>query len=88
MKKTVLTGLFLMSLVSFGEEIVVYGPESMKWIESSAGVIFKEKTGASIKFIPIDGVIPRMKLEKKNPKADIVVGLTDLSYFDAKKRDL
>ena len=37
MKKTVLTGLFLMSLVSFGEEIVVYGPESMKWVESSAG---------------------------------------------------
>ena len=88
MKKTVLTGLFLMSLVSFGEEIVVYGPESMKWIETSAGEIFKEKTGASIKFIPIDGVIPRMKLEKKNPKADIVVGLTDLSYFDAKKEGL
>ncbi|MHA4989175.1 thiamine ABC transporter substrate-binding protein [Cetobacterium somerae] len=88
MKKTVLTGLFLMSLVSFGEEIVVYGPESMKWIETSAGEIFKEKTGARIKFIPIDGVIPRMKLEKKNPKADIVVGLTDLSYFDAKKEGL
>ena len=55
MKKTVLTGLFLMSLVSFGEEIVVYGPESMKWIETSAGVLFKEKTGTTIKYVPIDG---------------------------------
>ena len=74
-----------MSLVSFGEEIVVYGPESMKWIESSAGTIFKEKTGVDIKFIPIDGLIPRMKLEKRNPKADIVVGLTDINYLEAKK---
>ncbi|MGL5663127.1 MAG: thiamine ABC transporter substrate-binding protein, partial [Cetobacterium sp.] len=88
MKKTVLAGLFLMSLVSFGEEIVVYGPESMKWIESSAGVIFKEKTGTTIKYVPIDGVIPRMKLEKKNPKADIIVGLTDINYLEAKKDNL
>lgn len=77
-----------MSLVSFGEEVVVYGPESMKWIESSAGAIFKEKTGVDIKFIPIDGLIPRMKLEKRNPKADIVVGLTDINYLDAKKDSL
>lgn len=77
-----------MSLVSFGEEVVVYGPESMKWIESSAGAIFKEKTGVNIKFIPIDGLIPRMKLEKRNPKADIVVGLTDINYLDAKKDSL
>lgn len=88
MKKSVLTGLFFMSLVSFGEEVVVYGPESMKWIESSAGAIFKEKTGVDIKFIPIDGLIPRMKLEKRNPKADIVVGLTDINYLDAKKDSL
>ncbi|MGL5971617.1 MAG: thiamine ABC transporter substrate-binding protein, partial [Cetobacterium sp.] len=68
MKKHVLTGLMLLNLVSFAEEIVVYGPESMKWIETSAGTIFKEKTGSTIKFVPIDGVISRMKLEKKNPK--------------------
>ena len=30
----------------------------MKWIETSAGVIFKEKTGTTIKYVPIDGVIP------------------------------
>ncbi|MGL5428071.1 MAG: thiamine ABC transporter substrate-binding protein, partial [Cetobacterium sp.] len=57
-------------------------------IESSAGAIFKEKTGVDIKFIPIDGLIPRMKLEKRNPKADIVVGLTDINYLDAKKDSL
>ncbi|MGL5984080.1 MAG: thiamine ABC transporter substrate-binding protein [Cetobacterium sp.] len=88
MKKHVLTGLMLLNLVSFAEEIVVYGPESMKWIETSAGTIFKEKTGSTIKFVPIDGVISRMKLEKRNPKADIVVGLTDINYLEAKNEQL
>lgn len=88
MKKLLFGSLFLVSTVSFGEEIIVYGPESMKWIESSAGKIFKEKTGADIKYIPIDGLIPRMKLEKKRPKADIVVGLTDINYLEAKNGGL
>lgn len=88
MKKSVLTGVFLVSLVGYSQNIVVYGPESMKWIETSAGKIFKEKTGANIKYIPINGVIPRMKLEKRNPKADIVVGLTDINYLDAKNNKL
>lgn len=88
MKKTILTSLFFLSLTALGEEIVIYGPESMKWIETSAGSIFKEKTGASIKFVPIEGLIPRMKLEKRNPKADIVVGLTDINYLEAKNEDL
>ncbi|MGL4988211.1 MAG: thiamine ABC transporter substrate-binding protein [Cetobacterium sp.] len=88
MKKHILTGLILLNLVSFAEEIVVYGPESMKWIETSAGTIFKEKTGSTIKFVPIEGVISRMKLEKRNPKADIVVGLTDINYLEAKNEKL
>ncbi|MGL4976549.1 MAG: thiamine ABC transporter substrate-binding protein [Cetobacterium sp.] len=88
MKKHILTGLILLNLVSFAEEIVVYGPESMKWIETSAGTIFKEKTGSTIKFVPIEGVISRMKLEKRNPKADIVVGLTDINYLEAKNEQL
>ncbi|MGL5356590.1 MAG: thiamine ABC transporter substrate-binding protein [Cetobacterium sp.] len=88
MKKLILMGTVLINLVSVGEEIVVYGPESMKWIETSAGSLFTEKTGSTIKYIPIDGVISRMKLEKKNPKADIVVGLTDLNYLEAKNEKL
>lgn len=83
--------LFLLGVtttVLYAEEVVIYGPESMKWIESSAGKIFKEKTGNDIKYIPIDGVIPRLKLEKIKPKADIVVGLTDLNYIKAKKMGL
>lgn len=81
-------GLMLVSSLSFAEEIVVYGPESMKWVGSSYGKVFKQKTGDTIKYVSVDGVIPRMKLEKKNPKADIVLGLTDINYLQAKRDGL
>lgn len=88
MKKILLGSLIVIGSMAYGEEIVVYGPESMKWIETSAGKIFKEKTGNDIKYIPITGLVPRMKLEKRNPKADIVVGLTDINYLQAKDENL
>lgn len=88
MKKLIVGSFILFNALSFGKEIIIYGPESMKWIESSAGPIFKEKTGIDIKYQEIDGVISRMKLEKRNPKADIVVGLTDINYLVAKENKL
>lgn len=88
MKKILLGSLIVIGSMAYGEEIVIYGPESMKWIETSAGKIFKEKTGNDIKYIPITGLVPRMKLEKRNPKADIVVGLTDINYLQAKDENL
>lgn len=88
MKKFLLGGLILTSLNVFAEEVVVYGPDSMAWIGESAGKIFKEKTGNDIKFVSIDGLISRLKLEKRNPKADIVMGLTDLTYLEAKNEKL
>lgn len=88
MKKIILGSLFLIGNLAFSKEILIYGPESMKWVETSAGPIFKEKTGIDIKFQPIDGLISRMKLEKRRPKADIVMGLTDINYLQAKNNDL
>ena len=86
MKKILLSLLFYTSFL-FAEEIVIYGPSSSKWMEKYYGPIFKEKTGVDIKYISIDGIISRLKLEKNNPKADIVVGLTSLQGEIAKKEN-
>lgn len=88
MKKFVLSLFLLLSVSSFSEEIVVYGPSSTKWIGKTFAPIFKEKTGVDIKFISIDGLVSRLKLEEKNPKADVVIGLTSLSTEIAKKENL
>lgn len=88
MKKIILGAFFISSLYSYSEEIVIYGPESMKWIQREIGKNFKEKTGGDLKYVPIDGIIPRLKLEKRNPKCDIVIGLTDMNYIKAKKEGI
>lgn len=88
MKKLLLGSFILINLVTFSKNLVIYGPESMKWIEKSAGKLFEEKTGTEITYIPISSLTSRMKLESKNPKADIIVGLTNLDYLEAKKSGL
>lgn len=89
MKKLILTCFLLggSTLIS-AEEITVYGPSSMKWIETKYGSIFEKETGDTIKFISIDGIVGRLKLEKKRPKADIVVGLTELTTEMARRENL
>ena len=86
MKKFLLGILFFTSLhLVFGEEIVIYGPNSSRWIERHYGPIFKEKTGVDIRYISVDGILSRLKLEQSNPRADIIVGLTSLQGEIAKK---
>lgn len=87
--KKILCGLFLgTAFIANAEEIVVYGPSSMKWIGKKYGPIFEKNTGDTIKFVSIDGLVGRLKLEQKNPKADIVVGMTELSAEIAKQDGL
>lgn len=89
MKKILLTCLLVGgATIINAEEITIYGPSSMKWIEKEYGKVFQEETGDSIKFISIDGIVGRLKLEKKRPKADIVVGLTELTTEVAKREGL
>ncbi|WP_410208897.1 thiamine ABC transporter substrate-binding protein [Fusobacterium sp.] len=89
MKKIILGCLFLgTGLLVNAEEVVIYGPSSMKWIGKKYGSIFEEKTGDTIKFVSIDGVVGRLTLEKKNPKADVVVGMTELTTEMAKRDEL
>lgn len=88
--KKLLLGCLLVggATVVNAEEITIYGPSSMKWIEKEYGKVFQEETGDTIKFISIDGIVGRLKLEKKRPKADVVVGLTELTTEMAKREEL
>ena len=89
MKKILLTCLLLGgATIIEAEEITIYGPSSMKWIEKKYGDTFQKETGDTIKFISIDGIVGRLKLEKKRPKADVVVGLTELTTEMAKREGL
>lgn len=85
MKKLLCLLSFGVSLQSFADVVTIYGPESMKWIGKEGNKLFKEKTGNTIKYVAINGVTSRLKLEKRNPKADIVVGVTDINYLELKK---
>lgn len=88
--KKILLGCLLVggATIINAEEITIYGPSSMKWIEKEYGKVFQEETGDSIKFISIDGIVGRLKLEKKKPKADVVVGLTELTTEMARRENL
>ena len=88
--KKILLGCLLVggATIINAEEITIYGPSSMKWIEKEYGKVFQEETGNSIKFISIDGIVGRLKLEKKRPKADVVVGLTELTTEMARRENL
>ncbi len=88
MKKLILFMGILISLNLFAETIVIYAPESMKWLEKAFKEDFKEKTGDEIKFIGMKGIVPRMKLEKNNPQSDVVLGLTLVSGELAKSENL
>lgn len=88
--KKILLGCLLVggATIINAEEITIYGPSSMKWIEKEYGEVFQKETGDSIKFISIDGIVGRLKLEKKRPKADVVVGLTELTTEMARRENL
>lgn len=80
--------LLLISLNSFSETIIIYGPESMKWVEKAFKEEFKKETGNDIKFVGIKGLVPRLALEKNNPRSDVVLGLTLISGELAKSQNL
>ncbi|MGL6065366.1 MAG: thiamine ABC transporter substrate-binding protein [Fusobacteriaceae bacterium] len=88
MKKLIVLIWAFISLNIFAETIVIYAPESMKWLEKEFKEDFKEKTGDEIKFIGMKGIVPRMKLEKNNPQSDVVLSLSLVSGELAKSEGL
>lgn len=89
MKKLIAGMIVGISVAASAEEkIVVYTPSSMDWLQEAVGEDFKEKTGVEVEFVGIQGMVGRMKLEKRRPKADVVIGLTHANVVEAKRKDL
>lgn len=88
MKKLLLGSMLLFSMTALAEEIVIYGPGSSKWIQKKYAPVFEKKTGHRIKYVSMDGIVQRLTLEKANPKADVVVGLSPVDVEIAKKNKI
>lgn len=90
MRRFLLLVMLIFSLISFSS-LTVYTYESMGWIEDSVIPEFENMYGVDVKVIKLgDGgnVLSRIKLENKNPKADVVIGLDQSLTVDAVKNDL
>lgn len=87
MKKIILWILMvLLGVTSFSKEkVVVYVPSSMTFLQEEVGQDFYDKTGIEVEIVGIKGIPARLKLEKKRPKADIVLGLSEINVIQAKK---
>lgn len=87
MKKSILWILMvLLGITSFStEKITVYVPSSMTFLQEEIGQDFLDKTGVEVEIIGIKGIPARLKLEKRRPKADIVLGLSEINVIQAKK---
>jgi thiamine transport system substrate-binding protein len=90
MRRILFLAMLIFSLISFSS-LTVYTYESMGWIEDSVIPEFENMYGVDVKVIKLgDGgnVLSRIKLENKNPKADVVIGLDQSLTVDAVKNDL
>lgn len=83
--------VLLLTNVFAKEELIVYIPGGYgDWLEK-ATVSFEKKNNVDVKFVEFDGaatIVSRLILEKKNPKADVVIGLTQSTLVTAKKNNL
>ena len=90
MRRFLFLAMLIFSLVSFSA-LTVYTYESMGWIEDSVISEFEDMYSVDVKVVKLgDGgnVLSRIKLEKRNPKADVVIGLDQSLVVEAVKNDL
>ncbi|MDK2945933.1 thiamine ABC transporter substrate-binding protein [Geotoga petraea] len=90
MRRILFLAMLIFSLVSFSA-LTVYTYESMGWIEDSVISEFEDMYSVDVKVVKLgDGgnVLSRIKLEKRNPKADVVIGLDQSLVVEAVKNDL
>ncbi len=69
-------------------KVVVYGPESMVFMNETLIPWLKAEKGIEVEFVPVSGLVSMLELEKDNPKADIAIGLTAISATQAKEKGL
>lgn len=91
MKKLIAIILTLVSFAVYANELVIYAPDSMKWMEKTVIEGFEKEYGVDVKLMKFDGaakITSRLLLEKRNPKADVVIGLSQATLANAKKENL
>jgi len=84
----------IFSLLLFSQErLTVYMPSNYyAWIKSLPTTIeFEKENHITIHFVSFDGsgkILSRLMLEKSNPKADVVMGLSQVSVIQANQNGL
>ncbi|MEA1973886.1 MAG: thiamine ABC transporter substrate-binding protein, partial [Candidatus Cloacimonadota bacterium] len=69
----------------------MYTYDSLGWIEDQLVKDFEEKNDCELKIVKFSNtgkILARAKLEKVNPRGDVIIGLTPTSTEQAKKEDL
>jgi len=82
--------VILFSIV-FSEELTVYVYESLSWIEQGMVQKFEERYDCEVKVVKLGdagNVLTRLVLEKKNPRADVIIGLDQSLATKAVEEDL
>jgi thiamine transport system substrate-binding protein len=76
---------------AFSEELTVYVYESLSWIEGGTVQKFEEMNDCEVKVVKLGdagNVLTRLVLERKNPRADVVIGLDQSLAAKAVEEDL
>ena len=90
----VIAAVAALTLPALGAEkkvLTIYTYESLGWISQSVVPAFEKKNNCTVKivrFADAGNILARIKLEKKNPSADCVLGLTQPLVILAKKNAL
>ena len=93
MKKLFLVTTLIFVLLSLNAKniLTIYTYDSMSWIEEELTEIFEKENNCKIKIVKFGDtgkVLSRTKLEKKNPRADLIIGLTPTLTEQAKSENL
>lgn len=90
-KGTVIVVFILLLSIAFSNELVVYVYESLSWIEQGTIQKFEELNNCKVKVVKLGdagNVLSRLILEKRNPRADVVIGLDQALTLRAKEENL
>jgi thiamine transport system substrate-binding protein len=83
--------VILLGVITFSNGLTIYTYESMSWIEDNLVQKFEKKYNTNIRVIKLGdagGIVSRLILEKRNPKADLVIGLDQSLAVKALEEDL
>lgn len=90
-KISIISILMIFGMLFAKSELTIYAYDSMSWIEDKLIADFEQANNCKIKLVKFSNtgkILARLKLEKVNPRADIIIGLTPTLTGQAKKENL